>query len=421
MGEQVPIRLRRWRPFCYLRRRLTRMLGAVAGSGLMIAALAPQGAAAVPVSPGPVPAQAPQGEAIAGSPRRGLWFDGAEVRRLPGGAVVAQLPAGATRWPYITRFSSAGFALLAGGELFSGRPQTPPRRVPTARVGCWTAGAATSGAPFTAAGDELISAAAWSCAPRAPAAQQPIFARKLRGGRWRILTHVPGQWPPILAGDQDTVAIGVQRTRSRMRVLLINTTGRSIAPPMLVPDGYLAQDGPGRLVVSVPSGDSFPLEPRYDVGFGFVEYRGVGAPPVDASDVYRVSEYSARGQLLRRFGTSANQPLVSGGHMVVSAIAPDGSETLTLRSLTSRVSRPLIGFSDPGRVLMAAAFTWPMLALVDTTSAALPDGEFTCTNGTFLPPTAPTLVKVNVIRTPFTPAPQPTPAQRSAQCGPAPP
>jgi hypothetical protein len=238
-----------------------------------------------------------------------------------------------------------------------------------------------------------------------------------------VLTRVPGTWPPILAGDQTTVVIGVQKTRSRMRVLLVTTSGRSIAARLSLPDGYLAQDGPERLVVSVPNEGSFPLEPRYDVGLASAEYPGVGASPVH--DDVQVSEYSARGRLLRRFGPSHTQPLVSGGHIVVSAIAADGSVTLTQRSLTSGVARPLIGFSDPGRVLMATEFTWPILTFVDTTSATLPDGEFTCTSGPFLPATAPTLVSLNMIGAPFTPAPTtpplPTPAQYLAQCGTGPP
>ena len=204
----------------------------------------------------------------------------------------------------------------------------------------------------------------------------------------------------MLAADQDTVAIGVQKSRSRMRVRLISTTGRAIAAPVLLPDGYLALDG-RRLLVSTPTVGAFPLEPRYDVGFGFVQYGGVETSPVDTNGVYRVSEYSVRGRLVRRFGTSATQPLVSHRAMIVSAIAADGNETMTLRSLITGVSRPLIGFSDPGRELMTATFTWPALTLVDTTSAALPDGQFTCTNGTFSAPTPPTLVELNVIHTPF--------------------
>lgn len=424
MANQSPVWLGRCGAFRCRFRRVTCALGAVAGSGLVIAVLAARGVAAVPVLPGPVPARSPQGEAIAGSAGRGFWFDGAEVRRLPGAGVVGQLPAGATGWPYVARSSRGGFALLAGGELFSAAPQALPRRVPSARFGCWTAGARASSALVTVARHELISAAAWSCAPRTPSGEQPVFARKLAGGRWHVLTRVSGRWPLMLAADQDTVAIGVQKSRSRMRVRLISTTGRAIAAPVLLPDGYLALDG-RRLLVSTPTVGAFPLEPRYDVGFGFVQYGGVETSPVDTNGVYRVSEYSVRGRLVRRFGTSATQPLVSHRAMIVSAIAADGNETMTLRSLITGVSRPLIGFSDPGRELMTATFTWPALTLVDTTSAALPDGQFTCTNGTFSAPTPPTLVELNVIHTPFMPAPatppQPTPAQRLAQCGPPPP
>jgi hypothetical protein len=88
MGEQVSIGFGLWRAFWHRSRRLTRTAGALAAWG-MIFVLTEQGAAAVPVSPSPVPFESPEGEALAGSPPRGLWFDGAEVRRVSDGAVVA--------------------------------------------------------------------------------------------------------------------------------------------------------------------------------------------------------------------------------------------------------------------------------------------------------------------------------------------
>jgi hypothetical protein len=410
-------------------------LVAFVGAAFTILLLGQYRAVAVPMSgsDGPVPIQPPpEGEAIAGSFQRGLWFDGSDVRRLPSGVVIARLATTATQWPYLTRFSGEGNVLIAGGRLFSGGSNAAPKAVPRGQSGCWIAGAPADGAFVVVAGDELISGPVWSCGSRPSRERQPIFWRKLTGGRWHVLTTVPGLWPPILAADGNVVAIGVQKAPSRMNVELISTAGRLVASPVSLPDGYLGLARPQRLVLSTPTQFRFPLEPRYDAGFGYVDYPGADTTSAAANNTYpithsaySIAEYLAHGQLVRRLGTSDTQPLISDAVMIVSALSASGDETLMLRSLVNGKSRSLIAFSDPGRVLMNDAFTWPTLTLVETTSAALPDGQFSCTYGTYAPPTSPKLANLNVTRGSFIPAPatppQPTPAQRLAQCGPVPP
>lgn len=367
-----------------------------------------------------VPARLPAAEAVTLSTRGGLWFDGAAVRRIGDRRIVGHVPAATAHFPYVAESAKHGFALLAGSELLSGSVAGRPAPLPTARSGCWTSGIPSEGAFFTVTGSQLVTGSAWSCSKRRPVGPQPIFERPLRGGRWRVLTRVPGTVPPILAGDSTRLAIGVQQSRSRMQVLLVDPGTGHVRRSVRLPDGYLALDGPARLVVSVPLTRSFPLGPRFDVGQATVSF-GAGS----SGSAYAVAEFSSHGGVIRRLGTTATQPLVSGGRMIVSTIGDDGSQTLILRALRSGASRRLVGFRDPGRVLLATAFAWPRLAIVQTTSAALPDGQFTCAYGTYMPPSDPTLALLDVTHLTFQPAPrlppQPTPQERAARCGPPPP
>jgi len=75
--------------------------------------------------------------------------------------------------------------------------------------------------------------------------------------------------------------------------------------------------------------------------------------------------------------------------------------------VSNGATRRLVSFRDPERLPLATAFAWPRLAIVQTTQTALPDGQFTCANGAYAPPTPPTLVMLNAAHAAYQPTPAP--------------
>jgi hypothetical protein len=263
-----------------------------------------------------------------------------------------------------------------------------------------------------AAGADIVSDAVWSCTRTPSRGPEPVFVRPAAGGgRWRVLTRVPGSAPPILATSGGEIAVGVQHSRRKLQVRFLSLAGAPVRPGVTVPDGYLQFSGPHRLVLTVPAATGFPLRPVIDVGNPNVsDERTAGA--------FSTTVYTATGTRVRGVGRSGTLPLVSDGYMVAITKNADGTETLFLRSLTSRGSRPLIGFRTPQRTLITAGFLWPRLALVQTTASS--------TNPCYSFAGPPALTMMDVSRPgsflPAPPAPPSlTPAQLFAFCGPPPP
>jgi hypothetical protein len=366
------------------------------------------GASALPVSE-------PPAQAVALSPDGGLWFDDTAVRRISAsgrGGLVQTLPGSFAIEPYEVSASSRGIVLSSARGLMSGPSGGPLSSVPSTRVGCWTVGDASSQTFVIAVGDEVVSDAVCSCAGRPSRGPQPVFVRRVTGGgRWRVLTRVPGSAPPVLAGSDQEIAVGVQRSRRKLQVRFLSLAGEPIRPGVSLPDGYLQFSGPNRLVLTVPAASGFPLRPVIDVGNPNVADDRTAA-------AFSTAVYTATGTRVRGVGLSATLPLVSDGYMVASAKNSDGTETLFLRSLTSTRSRPLIGFRTPQRTLITAGFLWPRLALVETSDSS--------TDPCYSVAGPPALTMIDVSRPgSFLPAPASppslTPGQLHALCGPPPP
>jgi hypothetical protein len=103
-------------------------------------------------------------------------------------------------------------------------------------------------------------------------------------------------------------------------------------------------------------------------------------------------------------------------HLVESE-SVEGDSVLVERSALGGASRRLIGFNGPARSLVALAFRWPALAVVETTSAPLSQSEVTCTSGEYHRPSAPFLAILDLARAePFVPPPPSADLVRPAQC-----
>ena len=268
---------------------------------------------------------------------------------------------------------------------------------------------------FVVAREELVLAATGCASARAP---QPLFAKNLRGGRWRVLRWLPSPAPPILAAEGSLIAVGVQRSLAAMDVLVLDIRGGSTRAHFAMPDGYLAFAAPNRLVVSVPTSRTFPIT---------TDLKGAGPLPF-VEGPYHLALYSVRGHRLASLGTTDEQhPLISAMHLVtVNYDSQTRTDKLSVRALPGGPTSDIIGFNGPGRRLIASALRWPLLALIETTSAALPNGQFNCGYGPYGPPSAPTLVTFDFAhRAPFRAPPprhqartQQTPATRPPPRGP---
>ncbi|MDQ6776038.1 MAG: hypothetical protein M3071_07425 [Actinomycetota bacterium] len=322
--------------------------------------------------------------------------------------------------------SSRAVALFAGTGLLGGLPPSRLTRVPAgAAVG---AGGCSSWKPTTAsladfvvARDALVVSAVGACATGPGAAPEPVFARKLPSGRWRVLTWLASTEPPMLAASGDLVAVGVQQSPAVMRVRILDLRTGSTRATLVLPDGYLAFAGPDRLVLSEPTLPSFPIGVTLNLA-------GMTLGSISAGGSYRVALYSTRGRHLASLGATSEPPIVSGAHLLTVNVDPTryDQQTIAVRTLPDGPVRNVIGFDAPGRALVTLAFSWPGLALIQTTSMALPTGQYNCRYGTYGPPTAPFLTILDLARRapfiapPVTP-PQPTPQQVFAMCGPPPP
>jgi hypothetical protein len=292
-----------------------------------------------------------------------------------------------------------------GGECASWAPAIDSGLVPT---------------DFAVAGDELVDAG--ECQgenggfeEQELATSQPLFVRRLRGGNWRVLRWLAGDNPPILATEGRLLAIGVQLPLAKMRVTILNLgTGQMVAQ-FDAPDGYLSFASSRRLVLSVPT----PLDAEESHAAPAAEI----AQPVAAPRVrlrrrpsYRIELYSLRGRRLADLGTAAQPPLVSHMHLVERE-SIEGDSVLMERSVLGGASRRLIGFNEPARSLVALAFRWPAVAVVETTSAPLLQSEVTCTSGEYHRPSAPFLAILDLARSePFVPPPPSADLMRPARC-----
>ncbi len=354
-------------------------------------------------------------------PRQGLavveqgvvWFD-------DGATFLAQSPTvrrslgriGAeVKAPIRTASSATAAVALVGGEdeaEFVG--VVPPHRLvrlPQPKLigggGCkgWQ-----PGADFVLAGDDLVTGA--ECHWENHAVRQPLFVKSLTAGRWYVLRWLPGDSEPILAAERNLLAVGVQRTPAKMDVRVLNLDNGHTRAHFELPNGYLAFASSHRLVLSQPA----PPSPQ--------DFRQLGEQgPFD------LALYSTGGQLIAQLGHSRQLPLVSGMHFV-NVEERDGQPTVTLHSLVdAHQATPLVGFDSPRRALVALAFRWPRLALLQTTSQPLPASQITCFSGRYGPASAPSLRSLDLAHSETFDAP-PAPADPSIggpliNCPPPPP
>lgn len=328
--------------------------------------------------------------------------------------------------------SSYGAVALVGGAAGGFAAAVPPGRfAPVEQRGEEArevrGGECTSWAPvigsgvvstdFAVAGDELVDAG--ECQgenggfeEQATATSQPLFVRSLRGGSWRVLCWLAGHNPPILATEGRLLAIGVQLPLAKMQVTILDLGTGQLVAQFDAPDAYLSFASSRRLVLSVPT----PLQAEEAHFAPAAEIAQPSRPVLRRRPPYRIELYSLRGRRLADLGTAAQPPLVSHMHLVERE-SVEGDSALVLRSVLGGASRRLIGFNEPARSLVALAFRWPALAVVETTSAPLSQSEVTCTSGEYHRPSAPFLAILDLARTePFVPPPPSSDLVRPARC-----
>jgi hypothetical protein len=260
-----------------------------------------------------------------------------------------------------------------------------------------------SSGDFVVAEDELVAAGAcyWDDHP----VRQPLFIRSLREGRWRVLRWLAGESEPILAAEGNLVAIGVQLSLTQMAVSILDIRNGRTEARFDLPDGHLAFASRNRLVLSVPA----PVSPE-EVDFPLSEWSGP----------FHLALYSTRGRRIAGLGSTQEPPLISGMHLVT-----DEDQAVSVRSVTGGAPKAVIGFNSPARALVTLAFRWPMLAVVETTSAPLLPSEVSCWSGDYGPSDKPFLGIFDLARSkPFVAAPAPvqvTPSNPLTNCGPVPP
>lgn len=356
-----------------------------------------------------------------------MWYSDGVVRFLERGGTRRRLsgsPAGFNA-PQIAA-STTSVALKAGGQLTGGEPPAPLAAIRPGRpVGgreCrgWVP-ATQNISNFVVVQDQLVLGASEACGSPRSSAPQPLFIRSLRGGPWRVMRWLSTTAPPVLASDGGLLAVGVQRALEPMEVTVIDVHDGSSRAHFGVPDGVLSFARKDRLVLSVAKGAQ-PFGPEiespegsFTIGFGF------------RTGPYHVELYSTDGHRVASLGASERPPLASGMHLVaVRRVAGAPGVDISVRALPYGPTKDVIGFNPPGRTLLGVALRWPVLALVMTTSNALPNGEFSCRYGSYGPPSAPFVLSLNLARPrPFLaapiPPPQPDPRRVFATCGPPPP
>ncbi len=361
-----------------------------------------------------------------------VWVDQGRVR-FQGFWSGSTILGGASSRSAPTLASSSGAVALVGGAAGGFASAVPPGRFAPVEQGGEEArevhgGKCTSWAPvigsglaptdFAVAGDDLIDAG--ECqgenggfGEQELATSQPLFIRSLRGGNWRVLRWLTGHNPPILATEGRLLAIGVQLSPAKMRVTILDLgTGQMVAQ-FDAPDGYLSFASRTRLVLSVPTtlAREAQLAPAAEIAQPLASPRiRLRRPP------YRIELYSLRGRRLADLGTAAQPPLVSHMHLVESE-SVEGDSVIVERSVLGGASRRLIGFNEPARSLVAFAFRWPAVAVVETTSAPLSQSEVTCTSGEYHRPSAPFLAIFDLARAdPFVPPPPSANLVRPARC-----
>jgi hypothetical protein len=214
---------------------------------------------------------------------------------------------------------------------------------------------------FLVTGGEVVLAASGVDGCQGGDTRQPIYERSLRRGRWRVLRTIDNHYPPRLAAHGQLLAIGAEIPVNDgrlllMRVRLIDLRDGRLRAQFTLPDGNLQFAGPDRLVLSTPAAPGFA-------------YASGGLPS-------RMFLYSAGGRLLAELGRTARPPLVSGDHLVTVDESRDyQTETVSVRRLPYGAPRPVIGFRSPARKLVALAFRWPRLALIQTTSPLFPPDQ----------------------------------------------
>ena len=225
------------------------------------------------------------------------------------------------------------------------------------------------------------------------------------------MRRLAGSAPPVLAAEGNTLAVGIQLSLRRMGVLLIQMPSGRVRGRFDLPDGMLAFADAHRLVVSRRSGAPFPIVPEVDVGGGTISAGNIGSGP------FHSTLYSTTGRRLQDLGTSTQPPLVSGDHIItVSRDLVAGTDILRVRNVSTEHPTLIVGFHVPGRTLLASALRWPYLAMIETTSAALPNGQFSCRYGTYTAPSSPFVRTVDLAATPqFDPAPTPPPQPAAEQ------
>jgi hypothetical protein len=337
-----------------------------------------------------------------------------------------------------TLASSGGAVALVGGAAGGFAAAVPPGHfAPVEQTGEEAlevhGGECTSWAPvigsglvptdFAVAGDDLVDAG--ECQgenggfkEQELATSQPLFVRSLRGGNWRVLRWLAGHNPPILATEGRLLAIGVQLPLAKMRVTILDLGTGQMVGQFDAPDGDLSFASSRRLVLSVqtpPEAEGAHLAPATDIAQPLASPR-IRARKLRKLPSYRIELYSLRGRHLADLGTAAQPPLVSHMHLVERE-SVEGNSVLVERSVLGGASRRLIGFNEPARNLVALAFRWPAVAVVETTSAPLSQSEVTCTSGEYHHPSAPFLAILDLARAePFVPPPPSADLVRPAQC-----
>ncbi len=269
--------------------------------------------------------------------------------------------------------------------------------------------------PRVLADDELVVAG--KCFWDDLFSRQPLFIRSLHGGRWHVLRWLTGEYEPVLAAEGSLLAVGVQHSLAQMGVSILDLHDRRVHAHFTLPDGYLSFASRDRLVLSSPTnttkGVCFPLD------------EGPCGP-------YRSALYSTHGQRIAELGISREPPLVSDMHLLTDEYreVPGNGEyqTLSVRSLAGSPSRgaprSVIGYDSPARALVAFAFRWPALALVETTSTPLLPSEVRCWSGDYGAAGKPFLQIFDLARNEaFRPAPpivHVQPSQPLTNCGPPP-
>jgi hypothetical protein len=345
--------------------------------------------------------QRPPLQAIAVVRKGVVWFDNGPIflRGFKSGSVRLGAISAPDELPSRMASSATAVAALRGernAEFVGGVPPSP--LVPIAQPmhvrggGCeeWQPGTG-SVRDFVVAEDDLV--AAGECLHREGASvRQPLFIRSFRGGRWRVLRWLAGDSEPGLAVEGDVIAVGVRFSSTEMEVSILDVRNGRVEARFELPYGDLSFASRDRLVLSVPT--------------------------LRSREEYRLALYSSRGRHIAELGTAEEPPLVSGMHLLT-----DEDQTVSVRSLAGGAPKVVIGFDSPARSLIALAFRWPALVVVETTSTPLLPSEIRCWSGDYGPASEPFLGIFDLARSePSVPAPalvHVEPSKPLTDCGPA--